>query len=97
VTGTAKATQEADNVIILQKIGPSRYLDVRKNRFDGELGKVNFKYMRDSGRIFEERYREDDDGGRDEGAELSAAAYDGQTAGEPVLRTPSPHYGRQSS
>lgn len=44
VSGTAKATQEADNVIILQKVGESRYLDVKKNRFDGELGTVSIKY-----------------------------------------------------
>lgn len=44
VSGTAKATQEADNVIILQKVGEGRYLDVKKNRFDGELGTVPIKY-----------------------------------------------------
>lgn len=47
IFGSAKATQEADNVVILQKVedvesgGPTRkYLDVRKNRYDGELGSV---------------------------------------------------------
>ena len=44
VSGTAKATQEADNVIILQKIGDSRYLDVKKNRFDGLIGMVPIKF-----------------------------------------------------
>ncbi|KAM0683658.1 hypothetical protein MDAP_001232 [Mitosporidium daphniae] len=41
VSGTAKATQEADNVLILQKIGQKRTIDVRKNRFDGELGRIH--------------------------------------------------------
>ena len=40
VFGSAKATQESDNVIILQNNGIVKYLDVRKNRFDGELGCV---------------------------------------------------------
>lgn len=44
VSGTAKATQEADNVIILQKVGDSRYIDVKKNRFDGLLGSVPIKF-----------------------------------------------------
>lgn len=44
VSGTAKATQEADNVIILQKIGDSRYIDVKKNRFDGLIGSVPIKF-----------------------------------------------------
>ena len=38
--GSAKATQEADAVIILQNDGMVKYLDVRKNRFDGDLGVV---------------------------------------------------------
>lgn len=44
VSGTAKATQEADNVIILQKIMDHRYLDVKKNRFSGQLGRVEIAY-----------------------------------------------------
>lgn len=44
VSGTAKATQEADNVIVLQKVGESRYLDVKKNRFDGLIGVIPIKF-----------------------------------------------------
>jgi twinkle protein len=44
VSGTAKATQEADNVIILQKLFDRRFLDVKKNRFTGELGRVEISY-----------------------------------------------------
>ncbi|CAK4643013.1 unnamed protein product [Aphanomyces euteiches] len=40
VFGTAKATQEADNVLILQRIKGDVKLDVRKNRFDGSLGSI---------------------------------------------------------
>ena len=40
IFGSAKATQEADAVIILQNDGMVKYLDVRKNRYDGELGVV---------------------------------------------------------
>ena len=40
VFGTAKATQEADCVVIIQNDGELKYLDVKKNRYDGELGVV---------------------------------------------------------
>lgn len=45
VSGTAKATQEADNVIILQKLGRMRFLEVKKNRYHGELGRVQIGYL----------------------------------------------------
>ena len=51
VFGTAKATQEADNVIILQRGRRWRYLAVRKNRVDGELGMVPYRYDKASGRV----------------------------------------------
>lgn len=51
VLGTAKATQEADNVIILQKGKHYRYLDVKKNRFDGELGTVPYRFEKPTGRV----------------------------------------------
>ena len=45
VFGSAKATQEADNVIILQRTrGGGRALEVRKNRFDGELGTLQLAF-----------------------------------------------------
>jgi twinkle protein len=40
VFGTAKATQEADNVLILQRTRGNTKLDIRKNRFDGTLGSI---------------------------------------------------------
>lgn len=53
VSGTAKATQEADNVIILQKLGENRFLEVKKNRFFGDLGRVEIGYIPDSRMVFE--------------------------------------------
>lgn len=41
VFGTAKSTQEADNVLILQYRPKYTVIDVKKNRFDGEIGKVS--------------------------------------------------------
>jgi twinkle protein len=36
--GSAKATQEADTVLILQSDGNKKFLDVKKNRYDGTIG-----------------------------------------------------------
>ncbi|KAJ2699832.1 hypothetical protein H4218_002406 [Coemansia sp. IMI 209128] len=48
IFGSAKVTQEADNVVILQRHGNSdskvRCLNVLKNRFDGTLGKIYISY-----------------------------------------------------
>lgn len=54
VFGSAKATQEADNLIILQRTPSGPVLDVRKNRFDGTLGTLNLRFN-ESSRMFEER------------------------------------------
>ena len=45
IFGGAKATQEADNVLLLQEesVGPKlkrKYVEVAKNRFSGDLGQV---------------------------------------------------------
>lgn len=53
VSGTAKATQEADNVIILQKLGDQRYLELKKNRFTGDLGRVRIAYIPESRLVME--------------------------------------------
>ena len=46
VFGTAKATQEADNVLILQRDAATgkKTIDVRKNRYDGTLGSVPLRF-----------------------------------------------------
>lgn len=66
VFGTAKATQEADNVVILQRGPLYRSLMVKKNRFDGTLGEIPYAFFRDSKRIIElsESEIEEVEGGR---------------------------------
>jgi twinkle protein len=53
IYGSAKATQEADTVLILQNEGGQKYLDVRKNRFNGELGATKIYFDRKSCRYTE--------------------------------------------
>ncbi|KAJ1736546.1 hypothetical protein LPJ72_001300 [Coemansia sp. Benny D160-2] len=52
VFGSAKVTQEADNVVILQRYGGAssriRCVNILKNRFDGTLGKVFISYDADA-------------------------------------------------
>jgi len=56
VYGSAKATQEADTVIIIQhdEAANRKFLDVKKNRFCGDLGTAALHYDRRSGRYTEE-------------------------------------------
>uniref|UniRef100_A0A7S4QPK6 SF4 helicase domain-containing protein n=3 Tax=Ditylum brightwellii TaxID=49249 RepID=A0A7S4QPK6_9STRA len=54
IYGGAKATQEADTVLILQVDGRRKYLDVKKNRFDGTLGHCPLFFQRKSGRYAEQ-------------------------------------------
>jgi twinkle protein len=46
VFGTGKATQEADIVMILQRVNGVASIDVKKNRYDGELGSVPLAFSR---------------------------------------------------
>ena len=48
--GSAKATQEADTVVILQNDGRRKYIEVKKNRFDGTLGYAPLYFQSKSGR-----------------------------------------------
>lgn len=58
--GSAKATQEADTVIILQNDNARRkYVDVRKNRFDGTLGTSPLYFQSLSGRYCESENDQD--------------------------------------
>ena len=54
IYGSAKATQEADTVVIIQDTGTRKFLDVRKNRFNGDLGTSPLFFDRTSGRYQEE-------------------------------------------
>ena len=51
VFGTAKSTQEADNVMILQYRHKYKVVDLKKNRFDGEIGKVSLWFDKGSKRF----------------------------------------------
>lgn len=53
VFGSAKATQEADNVVMVQQGKFYRYLEVTKNRFTGDLGKIPYKFVRATNRYVE--------------------------------------------
>lgn len=44
VFGSAKATQEADNVIIMQRTVEGKTLEVKKNRYDGALGGFGLRF-----------------------------------------------------
>ena len=44
IYGSGKATQEADTVLIIQKVDGETFIDVKKNRHDGSLGKVKLKF-----------------------------------------------------
>jgi twinkle protein len=48
--GSAKATQEADTVLILQSDGVKKFIEVKKNRFDGTIGSAPLYFNSDSGR-----------------------------------------------
>lgn len=51
IFGTAKSTQEADNVMILQQREKYRVIDVKKNRYDGEVGKSSLWFDKGSKRF----------------------------------------------
>jgi twinkle protein len=61
--GSAKATQEADTVAILQNDGRRKYIEVKKNRFDGTLGYTPLHFHRESGRYVEDEQGIPDSGG----------------------------------
>jgi len=52
--GSAKSVQEADNVIVLQNESPGfRHLEVLKNRYDGDLGKIPISFRKEHLRFLE--------------------------------------------
>lgn len=53
ISGTAKATQEADNVLILQRIDGKNFIDIKKNRFTGKLGRIGISFCEKSKEIKE--------------------------------------------
>lgn len=55
IFGSAKATQEADSVLILQKseFPNIRTIQVKKNRYDGEIGQQHLAFNPENKRYFE--------------------------------------------
>jgi len=48
IFGTSKATQEADNIFIIQNRSSYKLLDIKKNRYDGEIGRVGMIFNREN-------------------------------------------------
>lgn len=53
VFGSAKATQEADNIFIIQNRHKYKELQLRKNRFSGDMGEVFLGFDKDTKRFIE--------------------------------------------
>jgi len=53
IYGGAKASQEADTVLILQHDGTNKVVEVKKNRFDGTLGQSPLFFRKESERYYE--------------------------------------------
>ena len=51
IFGSAKVSQEADNVLILQSRRKYKILELKKNRFDGDLGAVALGFDRECKRV----------------------------------------------
>lgn len=58
IYGTSKATQEADNIWVIQNRDGFKLLDVKKNRYDGELGKIPLGFNKDTKKFFQLRRAE---------------------------------------
>lgn len=53
IFGTAKASQEADNIYIIQAYKGIRIIEIAKNRFDGATGKIALAFDSEACRYFE--------------------------------------------
>lgn len=53
IYGTSKASQEADNIWFIQNRESYKVFDVKKNRYDGELGRVPLGFNRGSKNFFQ--------------------------------------------
>lgn len=53
IYGTSKAAQQADNIWMIQNRGNFRIFDVKKNRFDGDLGKIALGYNKNTKSFFQ--------------------------------------------
>ena len=53
IYGTSKATQEADNIWLIQNREGYKLFDIKKNRYDGELGRIPLGFNRETKRFFQ--------------------------------------------
>lgn len=53
IYGTSKATQEADNIWVIQNREGFKVFDVKKNRYDGELGRIPLGFNREVKQFFQ--------------------------------------------
>lgn len=53
IFGSAKSTQEADNVFLIHNHKGYKVLDLKKNRFDGEVGSIALGFDKETKRFFE--------------------------------------------
>ena len=51
IFGTAKAIQESDNILIIQNREKFKVIDIKKNRFDGEIGRVPLIFNKENKRF----------------------------------------------
>jgi len=51
IYGSAKSSQEADNVFIMQKAPEYNSLEITKNRHDGDVGRIPLRYDKQSHRV----------------------------------------------
>lgn len=52
IYGTSKATQEADNVWIIQNRDGFKIFDIKKNRYDGDVGRVAIGFNKNNKSFF---------------------------------------------
>jgi twinkle protein len=58
IYGTSKATQEADNIWVIQNRDGFKIFDIKKNRYDGDVGRVAMGFDKNSKSFFELRKKE---------------------------------------
>jgi hypothetical protein len=86
IYGSAKATQEADTVMILQSDGKRKFLEVKKNRFNGNLGHTPLHFDRTSCRYTETPIIEVSVKGGSKPAANTGSPHDGAASSPPVAK-----------
>ena len=53
IYGTSKATHQADNIWVIQNRDGFQIFDIKKNRYDGDVGRVAMGFNKESKCFFE--------------------------------------------